>query len=87
MMYISYQQGGINKQVELHFDDGSALIDLKHENFKVTSVQADGDELEAIKDTFTNIPMSKNRVVRWDGEMASFIIVNYPANYKKKVVV
>jgi hypothetical protein len=39
-------------------------------------VQADGHELELIKRQFTNIPMTANRVVRWQGDDAKFIINN-----------
>lgn len=36
-------------------------------------VQADGDELEFIRATFTNILMADSRVVTWYGETAKFI--------------
>jgi hypothetical protein len=39
-------------------------------------VQADGDELETIKAQFDNIPMYEGRVVAWDGDVASFILMN-----------
>ena len=39
-------------------------------------VQADGDELQHIADTMSNIPMSQKRVVRWTGETARFIVDN-----------
>jgi hypothetical protein len=39
-------------------------------------VQADGDELDTIKQRFDNIPMSSGRVVQWDGDIASFILMN-----------
>ena len=40
-------------------------------------LQADGHELEAIRDQFTNIPIHRtSRVVRWSGEMAAFIAMN-----------
>lgn len=38
--------------------------------------QADGHELEIVRDQFQNIPMTKNRVVRWNGQTAQFIIEN-----------
>jgi hypothetical protein len=37
-------------------------------------VQADGHELEKIKEQFPNIRMATNRVVSWTGEDAMFII-------------
>ena len=39
-------------------------------------VQADGDELELIRDKLSNIPMADRRVVKWYGEDARFIIMN-----------
>ena len=40
-------------------------------------LRADGDELEAIRDQFSNIPMHRTaRVVRWEGDMAAFIAMN-----------
>lgn len=39
------------------------------------TVQADGDELEYIKEFIVNIPYHKtNRVQRWSGDIARFII-------------
>ena len=43
---------------------------------EVYSIQADGDELEAIRGQFSNIPMCSGRVVTWRGEMARFIADN-----------
>ena len=40
------------------------------------SLQANGDELNAIKDQFSNIPMTKHAAVRWTGNLAAFIAVN-----------
>jgi hypothetical protein len=42
----------------------------------IIEVQADGDELEYIKNKFTNIPMSTNRVINWYGDIARFIASN-----------
>lgn len=42
---------------------------------KVTNAQADGDELEYIKNNFGNIPMALNkRVVEWFDSDAKFIV-------------
>lgn len=46
----------------------------------VISVQADGDELEAIYATCGNIPTSNNRVVTWHGDFAKFIVSNVVNN-------
>jgi len=45
----------------------------------VEEVQADGDELEHIKDMFLNqmpLPTPRNRVVRWFGDHAKLIVGN-----------
>lgn len=54
----------------LHIQNGT----LQHLRTPIAiHIQADGDELERIRDTFDNIPMPKTRVVTWTGEMATFI--------------
>lgn len=47
---------------------------------KVIEVQADGDELTFIDESFSFIPfpMEPVRVVRWFGDMAQFIYHNLP---------
>jgi hypothetical protein len=55
---------------EMHLYDGR----LKHcRTDDAVKVQADGDELDRISRTFTNIPMPGSSVVTWRGEMAQFI--------------
>lgn len=44
----------------------------------VVEVQADGDELEFIKESFTNIPFSVRNHIIWKGEFARFIAENLP---------
>ena len=44
----------------------------------ITLIQADGHELELIRDSFLNLPMSKGRVVSWRGPLAQFIFDNLP---------
>ena len=39
-------------------------------------VQADGDELEVIRNQISGIRMTRNRVVRWRGGDAQFILEN-----------
>jgi len=46
----------------------------------VTSIQADGDELELIRKHMTGIPMTNTPVVCWFGETAHFIAANLPGN-------
>ena len=57
--------GSIFESVSRNFGDNTKLI-----------VQADGDELEIIRDNFTNLPMTDKRVVRWHGDFAWFIVAN-----------
>ena len=43
----------------------------------VSSVQADGDELDYIKETMLHLPMRRDKsVVSWYGDHAKFIIAN-----------
>lgn len=42
----------------------------------VRMVQADGDELEEIKNKIENIPFTVGRVQRWFGDDAKFIVAN-----------
>jgi hypothetical protein len=46
-------------------------------------VQADGDELEAIRTQFNNLPMHSRHVVRWAGDMAAFIAMNLQSYAKE----
>lgn len=59
--------------VEKHV--GSNLLIACEE--EVTSVQADGHELEYIKQYFTGLPMHNGRVVSWYGDHANFIAHNW----------
>lgn len=61
-----YVGEGCLRTIAMCFGGGS--VDL--------SVQADGDELEKIKQQLTYIPMHNGRVVRWTGETARFIVNN-----------
>lgn len=76
-MFVTFKpvspNGRERKGLELHV--GTSLDPLKdlYSDMHVESVQADGYELEQIRNTFTNIPMSYNRVVQWTGETAQFI--------------
>ena len=69
-----------NESYSLIFYMGSGFIrQTVNENFMPDSnliVQADGHELEVIRKQFINIQMASNRVVRWTGENARFIVEN-----------
>ena len=61
---------------EFHVQSFKRLRKVRNNVDCVDCVQADGDELEYIRKKFTNIPMTSDRVVRWHGEMALFILSN-----------
>lgn len=61
---------------EFHVQLFVQLRKVRDDIHNVVCVQADGDELEYIRNKFTNIPMTNGRVVRWHGEMARFILSN-----------
>lgn len=67
--------GTVEGEKELHVGEKGSL--KQHQvpfEMKVRAIQADGDELERIRSTFSGIPMPAGcRVVRWEGEMANFI--------------
>lgn len=42
----------------------------------IYEIQADGDELEFIREKFTNIPMTNCSTVRWHDDMARYIVDN-----------
>ena len=65
-----------NDGVEYEYHNGSK-INTDNLNFCGTmEVQADGHELEAIKNQINGIPFSTHRVQRWYGDYAHFIASN-----------
>jgi hypothetical protein len=73
MMYITSTNSCVIHEWHIGED-----FPVNTENFDVLEIQADSDELEAIRKYFSNIPMSSRLSVRWTGEMAQFIIDNMP---------
>jgi hypothetical protein len=68
MLYI------ITNKREYQWHVGEPTPNVKED---IVAVQADGDELDRITKDFDNIPCPKHkRVVRWFGEMATFIARN-----------
>jgi len=56
---------------------GEKLTQLNEYGRTCVHLQADGHELELIREQFEGIPMHKSRgVVRWDGKDAAFIAMN-----------
>lgn len=43
---------------------------------EVISFQADGDELEMVRQQFSNVPITKGNSCIWIGELAGFIFRN-----------
>ena len=81
MLTIGYNTRGTTiEQYNQNFHVGYGRIREKvNECFSLETsllVQADGHELEKIRQQFQNIPMTNNRVVRWTGNHARFIIEN-----------
>ena len=55
------------------------LFAMAQEN--ITSISADGEELDHIKINFDNLPMPAfRRIVFWYGDTAKFIVANFWAN-------
>lgn len=50
--------------------------DLNRNAADCLTIQADGDELKAIRHQFANIRMHNSDIVRWVGEDAVFIALN-----------
>lgn len=57
---------------EFHIGDKELNKDVE----SVLEIQADGDELEAIREQFPSLVIPKHAVVRWYGDMAKFIVGN-----------
>jgi hypothetical protein len=77
-LHLKYSYDGIEKQLEATFYVGGGWVKsyAHFEIMSIYSVQADGDELEKIKQQFSNLRMTTNRVVFWTGEDAQFIVDN-----------
>jgi hypothetical protein len=85
MLYITY--GGDEVQYHLHSNlskqlSGIAMNAMKKGYANEIMIQADGHELMAIHGNFRNIPLPSrhNRVQRWYGNDALFILGNWPRN-------
>ncbi len=70
-LYITTDDG---KEINVHI--GSGPMREKVEPMFVDWIQADGDELTAIYRKFDKLPYCNERVVRWYGDTAKFIIGN-----------
>ena len=77
-LHLKYSYEGTGEQFEatLYVGGGWVRDYDRFEFLSIHSVQADGDELEEVKQQFPNLRMTTNRVVFWTGEDAQFIVDN-----------
>lgn len=74
-LYYSLYDSDTRNEYEWHV--GGDLKQLNEYGRQCVRLQADGDELELIREQFDNLPIHKTRrVVRWDSAMAAFIAMN-----------
>lgn len=76
MLYITYLENGVQRVRSAHVGSNSCAS-LMSESIEILSAQADGHELEHIWQHTTGLPDAKgNRVVKWFGDHAKFIVAN-----------
>ena len=75
-MALFYSINGIGKEIELHVGDTQGIKKMNFFGLWCLDLQADGNELEAIRNQFTGIPMHNGRVVKWFGADAAFIAMH-----------
>jgi hypothetical protein len=82
-MALYYSANGIVADQELHVGNTEGIKLMRGRADSVSCLQADGDELEAIREQFTGIPMHNGRVVEWFGDTAKFIARHFksPTHY------
>lgn len=76
-LYVGYAH--VTQYDRVYHSGAGKIKEDVYENFSYYDnlvVQADGHELGKIREQFSNIPMTNNRVVYWNGETAKFIINN-----------
>lgn len=83
MLYIVFQAPS-GSSVEKSWHVGEKLPhDLLHGK-TVIGVQADGHELDYVRENFANIPYAKEcGVQRWRGDIATFIADHLPVKYNE----
>lgn len=60
---------------------GDKYVSIQELMEYVSMVEADGHELEWIRENISGIPFSKNAVQSWYGDFARFIASSLPAKY------
>lgn len=78
-LFISAQLPASDKKLELEVptEDKYYLEWAKNNIEQIVSVQADGHELQQIKDHFSGLPMHNGRVVEWFGDDAKFVVRHF----------
>jgi len=73
-MLVVHFKNGISLSREEYLIGDVGLGGLKHS--EVLFIEADGEELDFIRNNFESIPLAHSDKIRWVGEMATFIISN-----------
>lgn len=77
-MYVNFQNG---RSTQLHYigdyTNNSHRMFSDEEIDKISTVQADCDELDLILDCFENIPHTNGRVQVFVGDIAKMIVANW----------
>lgn len=73
MIYITDKNDYV---ITWKIDQDFPLSRYKVENFELKTIQISDIELDFVRVYFSNIPMTRNRLVRYSGEMAYFILDN-----------
>lgn len=75
MIYFEFGDG---RTISGYVGDDDLVYNIKTFGWeRVHMVQADGDELQWIKNVLTGLRMSNRQVVRWCSDDAKFIAVNW----------
>lgn len=67
---------GVYRNETWHVGESKTVFIRFKASSEPLTISADGDELEYILSQFSNIPVSKNPVIVWRGEVARFILDN-----------
>lgn len=77
-MAFAIKLKGFPHWIERHISLTTRSFGTRAKAEDIEIVQADGDELQYIKENFAHIPIGPAVVAKWRGEMAQFIFENLP---------
>lgn len=78
-LFYNLYDSDLHNEHEWHV--GRSTKQMNEYGRQCIALQADGDELEAIRSQFTNLPIhTTRRVQRWSGDFAAFIAMNLTEN-------